>query len=115
MDLTFVQQLDELGVYLRNTNLTTVDTVEMGMFLWLHPSLTNVEWRTQQLNQILGFNKTNPTFEIYRRRLKVEETSTNAIVLRCAKEDQALLETKLLNLQPGDLGQNVEFIPYHIL
>lgn len=41
---TFIQQLNELGVYLRSTNLTTVDTAEIGMFLGLHPSLTNVEW-----------------------------------------------------------------------
>lgn len=115
IDPTFVQQLQELGVYLRSTNLTTVDTVEIGMFIGLHPSLTNIEWRVTQINTQLGYDNQIPVFEIYRRRLRMEEVSTNTIVLRCSKADQEKLETQFLELKPEDLGKNVEFIPYKIL
>ena len=112
---TFVQQLQELGVYLRSTNLSTVDTMETGMFLGLHPSLTNVEWRTKQINEKLGYNNTIPTFKLYRRRLKFDKVSTNTIVLRCAREDQEKLENQLLNLKLDELGDAVEFIPYKMM
>ena len=115
VDPTFIQQLDELGVYLRSTNLSTVDTVEIGMFLGLHLSLTNVEWKAKQLNNQLGYNNGEPIFELYRRRLKLEETTTNAIVLRCTREDQEELEKQFLNLNPSALGESVECIPYRLV
>ena len=33
------------NVFIRKTKLETTDTVELGFFIGLHPSLTNLEWR----------------------------------------------------------------------
>ena len=75
----------------------------------------NTSWRTSQLNATLGVDNTNPIFELYRIRLRLDDISTNAVVLRCAKEDEVQVENQLLNLQPGVIGKNVEFIPYRML
>ena len=40
--------------YMRQTTLKTLDTVELGMSVGLHPSLTNIAWRTKQLRHLLG-------------------------------------------------------------
>ena len=82
------------------------------MFLGFHPSLTNVECQMQQLNNQLGYDNTNPTFGLYRWRLKLEEVSTNTIVLHSARADQEKIENQLLNLKPNVIGENVEFISY---
>ena len=108
-----VPKLQDLQVYLRSTTLNTVDTVEIGFFLGLHPSLTNVEWRAQKLRETLG-EKDVPYFELYTRRLTEYEVSTSAVVLRCAKTNSAQLHQLLRNTAPDQLGKNVEFIPYEV-
>ena len=66
---TFVTKLCGLGVSTKSMNLETVDTVEIGMFLGLHPSLTNIDWRSGTLTDTLGFNSDVSIFQIYRQRL----------------------------------------------
>ena len=109
-----VPKLQDLQVFLRSTTLDTVDTVEIGFFLGLHPSLTNVEWRAQKLREDLGNPNNVPYFELYTRRLTEYEVSTSAIVLRCAKTNSAQLHQLLRNTTPNQLGKNVEFIPYEV-
>ena len=44
-----IQQLQTEQVYVCSTKLDTTNTVEIGYFLGLHPSLTNLRWRGQQI------------------------------------------------------------------
>ena len=41
-----ITKLQELRIYVRNTTLSMLDTVEVGIFVGLHPSLININWRT---------------------------------------------------------------------
>lgn len=112
---TFVYTLNKLGVFIWGTNLEMFDMVEVGMFLGLNPTLTNVEWRNRQISANLGFNTDVPVFELYRRQLTEVGVLTNTIVLRCKKQDMHYQQMKILNLRCNSMGENVEFIPYHVL
>ena len=56
--------------YMRQTTLNTLDAVELGMFVELHPSLTNIAWRTKQLRQALGIPEEECPLQLYRRKLR---------------------------------------------
>ena len=112
---TFVGTLRTLNIFIRSTNLETVDTVEIGMFLGLHPLLTNIKWRYHQITDALGFTDAVPLFQIYRRKLTEKDVSTSTIVLRCAEQDAQILQERLLALPQNAMGDQVEFIPYSVL
>ena len=78
---TLIQVLQEENVFIRSTVLETTDTVEIGYFLGLHPSLTNLGWRGQQIAQRLGLPENIPQFQIYRRQLREGGHKTLCIVL----------------------------------
>ena len=109
-----LQVLSDNHTFLRSTLLQTVDTAEIGFFIGLHPSLTNIEWRTHQLRLALGNPETLPKFHLYRRQLQENNTKTSCIVLRCAKPEAHILQQKLMEAHPHSLGKNVEFIPYQL-
>lgn len=102
------------NVFLRKTNLSTTNMVEIGFFLGLHPSLTNLEWRHSQIAKSLNLEN-GPKFQIYRRRLKEDAIQTSCIVLACAKQDVRVIQGKFMSYEPGDLGKGVDFIPYKMV
>lgn len=109
-----VPKLAEHQVFLRPTTLDTADTVEVGFFVGLHPSLTNVSWRSEQILNALpkAFQKT--PIQLYRRKLTEGNLSTSCLVLRCKKSDSTILETQLTTLAQSALGKLVEFVPYSL-
>ena len=109
-----VDVLIETNTYLKGTTLETVDTVEIGFFLGLHPSLTNIEWRTEQIRSAIGVPTLLPKFQLYRRQLQEGEAKTTCIVLSCAKPEAKILQTKLMQINQHALGKNVEFVPYQL-
>ena len=109
-----IQVLAENNTYLRSTSLQTVDTVEIGFFIGLHPSLTNIEWRMNQIRNAIGNSDFLPKFQLYRRQLNEGNVKTSCIVLRCAKPESQILQTKLMEAHPNALGKNVEFVPYQL-
>ena len=102
-------------MYLRSTTFATTDTTEIGFLIGLHPSITHIDWRTNQIHQALGNTDLVPRFQLYRRKLQVDETSTSVIVIRCAKQDVQDLTAAIINIPPHTLGKGVEFIPYHLI
>ena len=64
-DPLFIQTLSKLKVYIRRTNLSTADTVEVGFFVGLHPSLTNLHWRTEQIAKAINTTANNIPLHIY--------------------------------------------------
>ena len=110
-----LQTLQQHNVYLRSTNFSTTDTSEIGFLIGLHPSMTNIEWRTQQLTKALGHIDQVPRFQLYRRKLQEDDTTTSVIVIRCAKSDVQDLQTALMTAKKDALGTGVEFIPYHLV
>ena len=109
---TLIQLLQEKNVYLRSTSFKTTETTEIGFFIGLHPSLTNLPWRTAQLSKALGHIDQVPTFQLYQRKLQEGETTTLSIVLRCAKHDVQDLQSRLMSVQPNALGKGLDYIPY---
>ena len=109
---TLIQKLQEQNVYLRSTSFNTTETTEIGFFIGLHPSLTNLQWRTTQISKALGHIDQVPSFQIYRRKLQEGDTTTSCIVVRCAKKDVQDLQTRLMTVQPNALGKGVDYIPY---
>ena len=109
---TLIQTLQEQHVYLRSTSFNTTDTTEIGFFIGLHPSLTNLQWRTSQLSKALGHYDQVPSFQIYRRKLQEGDTTTSCVVVRCAKRDVQDLQTRLMTVKPNALGKGVDYIPY---
>ena len=105
--------LKKENVYIWKTKLETTDTVELGFFVGLHPSLTNLEWRQKQLESSLGLEQ-GPKFQIYRHRLRAGVHQISCIVLACAKKDAPVLQTKMMNYGDNELGKGVEFIPYRM-
>ena len=101
------------NVFIRKTNLDTTNMVEIGFFLGLHPSLTNLEWRHQQLQESVGLT-TGPKFQIYRRRLREGHAQTLCIVLSCARKDMNIIQEKFMNYKAHTLGKDVEFIAYQM-
>ena len=107
---TLINALQEEHVYVRSTVLETMDTVEIGYFLGLQPSLTNLCWRGKQLMQRLGIQEMVPPFQIYRRQLRDEPNKTSCIVLHCAKADSKYLQNRFTNAFPITFGKGVEFV-----
>ena len=106
--------LQRENVFIRKTNLSTTNTVEISFFLGLHPSLTNLEWRHKQMVQMLDL-ESGPKFQIHRRRLREESLHTSCIVLACTKQDVRIIQEKFMTSKPGGLGKGVEFIPYKMM
>ena len=109
---TLIQTLQAQNVYLRSTSFNTTETTEIGFFIGLHPSLTNLQWRNTQISKALGHVDQVPSFQIYRRKLQEGDTTTSCIVVRCAKKDVQELQTRLMTVQPNALGKGVDYIPY---
>ena len=111
----FIPMLMTLHVYIRPTELKTADTVEVGFFVGMHPSLTNIQWRTKHIQTQLKARGAEITLQLYPRKLTEGAISTSVIVVRCPKPDSQLAVTQLTTLHPGALGKQVEFIPYSII
>ena len=109
-----IHQLQLEQVYVRSTLLDSTDTVEIGFFLGLHPSLTNLRWRGLNLSQALATTEPVPPFQIYRMQLKDQHVKTSCVVIQCAKVDAPTLQDRLMTAPPGKLGKGVEFIPYQL-
>ena len=114
-DLLFIQTLSKLKVYIRQTNLSTADTVEVFFFVGLHPSLTNLQWRTEQIAKAINTKANAIPLHIYPRKLQEDTTATSAIVLRVPKKDARDAVTRLAQLPAGMLGKQVEFVPYSLI
>ena len=100
--------------YMQQTTLNTLDTVELGMFVGLHLSLTTIAWRTKQLRQALGIPEEECPLQLYCQKLHEQQATTSCIVLRCKQKDAKQLKKNFLELNEGALGQGVEFIPYQM-
>ena len=100
--------------YMRQATLNTLDTVELGMLVALHPSLTNIAWRTKQLRQELGITEDKCPLQLYQRKFCKQQATTSCIVLRCEKKDAETINQKFLKLNTGALGPEVEFILYQM-
>ena len=111
---SLLRELQQHNVYLRSTAFQTTETVEIGFFLGLHPSLTNLDWRTQQIRKALGHEDVVPHFQLYRRKLTEGDNSTSCIVIRCQKQEVQALQSLLMQEQNTALGMGVDFIPYHL-
>ena len=109
-----VDVLMETNTFLKTTLLETTDTVEIGFFIGLHPSLTNIEWRINQIKQVLGVPELLLKFQIYRRQLKEDTAKTTCMVISCAKPEARVLQTKLMQAPQHALGKQVEFVPYQL-
>ena len=112
---TFIPTLTKLKVFIRHTQLKTADSVEVGFFVGMHPSLTNITWRTEQITKLLSEFNQQPPIQLYPRKLTEGSTSTSVIVVRCPKHDATQVVTQLTTLPPGVYGKQVEFIPYSII
>ena len=111
----FISNLMKLKVYVRHTDLMTADSVEVGFFVGMHPSLTNLAWRTEQLRQVIQEEGQELKLQIYQRKLSEGTISTSVIVIRCPKDEAKELENILTTVKPGVLGKLVEFIPYSLI
>ena len=105
----------KLQVYVRHPNLLTADSVEVGFFVGMHLSLTNLAWRTEQLRHVIQGESPDLQHQIYQRKLTEGNISTSVIVICCPKTDAKDLETILTTVKPGVLGKLVEFIPYSLI
>ena len=114
-DPLFIQTLNNLKVFIRETTLTTADTVEVGFFVGLHPSLTNLQWRTDQISKVINTTGHVIPLHLYPRKLQETTTATSAIVLRVPKTDAREVVTRLAHLPAGTLGKQVEFFPYSLI
>ena len=114
-DPLFIQTLSKLKVYIRRTTLSTADTVEVGFFVGLHPSLTNLQWRTEQIVKVLNTTDKAIPHHIYPRKLQEGTTATSAIVLPVPKTDAREAVTRLSQLPAGTLRKQVEFVPYSLI
>ena len=112
--LEFVPMLQENNVYIQSTVLETTAMVALGFFLELHLSLTNIEWRTKQINNMLGFNEKVLLFQLYKWRLTEGDTSTSCIVIRCAKIDTKDIQNRLTQAPTNVFGKRVEHNPYSL-
>ena len=111
----FITKLMKLHVYVRHTNLMTADSVEVRFFVGMHPSLTNLAWRTEQLQQVIQGESQDLKHQIYQCKLTEGTLSTSVIVICCPKKDAKDLENILTIVKPGVLGKLVEFIPYSLI
>ena len=109
-----IDVLIETNTFLKTTLLETTDTVEIGFFIGLHPSLTNIDWRINQIKQALGVPELTPKFQIYRRQLKEDSAKTTCMVISCAKPEARIIQTKLMQAPQHALGKHVEFVPYQL-
>lgn len=71
----------KLQVYVCHAYLTTADTVEVFFFVGMHLSLTNLNWRTEQLWQALQEDRPGINKQIYQQKLTVDNTSISVIVI----------------------------------
>ena len=111
----FIPTLTKFNVFIRQTKLQTANTVEVGYFVGLHPSLTNLTWRTEQLLTTINENGLNLQLQLYPRKLTEGHISTSVIVARCPKNEASELVTQMTTLPPGSLGKQVEFVPYSLI
>ena len=109
-----VDVLINTNTFLKTTLLETTDTVEIGFFIGLHPSLTNIAWRMDQIRNALGVPELLPKFQIYRRQLTEDTAKTTCMVISCAKPEARILQTKLMHASQHALGKQVEFVPYQL-
>ena len=111
----FIPTLMKFNVFLHQTKLQTANTVEVGFFVGLHPSLTNLTWRTEQIHTILNEQGQKIQIQLYPRKLNEGPISTSVIVVRCPKNVASVVVTQLTTLPPGSLGKQVEFVPYSLI
>ena len=81
----------------------------------LHPSLTNLQWRTELITKAINTKATAVPIHLYPRKLQEDTTANSAIVLRVPKKYAREVVTRFAQLQPGALGKQVEFVPYSLI